>query len=152
MRIPDWTTAIVIGVMLIVCCRPHSNDRVRAIEQVGAANVSSLSVWSKSEKLIVGRAVVENRGVQQGVPVLSLAVELRNRSGHEVTIRLKRALVDPLRAMMFKVLPSHVVGTMDSLRRDGRRSRQQPPGSGRGVLGRASRSFALHRTLRWIHL
>jgi peptide/nickel transport system substrate-binding protein len=36
----------------------------------------------------------------------------------KVVIKLHRALVDPLRVMMFKVLPAHIVGASPSLRRD----------------------------------
>jgi peptide/nickel transport system substrate-binding protein len=37
---------------------------------------------------------------------------------HKVVIHLHRALVDPLRVMMFKILPNHVVGAAPSLSRD----------------------------------
>lgn len=36
----------------------------------------------------------------------------------KVTIHLTRAMVDPLRAMMFKILPAHVVGAAPGLKRD----------------------------------
>lgn len=37
---------------------------------------------------------------------------------HKVSIHLHRALVDPLRALMFKILPNHVVGAAPNLARD----------------------------------
>ncbi len=37
---------------------------------------------------------------------------------HKVVIHLHRALVDPLRVMMFKILPAHLVGAAPSLKRD----------------------------------
>ena len=36
----------------------------------------------------------------------------------QATIHLRRALVDPLRVMMFKILPSHVLGSLKALKRD----------------------------------
>jgi peptide/nickel transport system substrate-binding protein len=37
---------------------------------------------------------------------------------HRVAVYLKRAMVDPLRPMMFKILPTHELGSAPSLRRD----------------------------------
>ncbi len=36
----------------------------------------------------------------------------------KLTIKLKRASIDPLRSLMFKILPHHVVGSYTSLKRD----------------------------------
>ncbi len=48
---------------------------------------------------------------------------------HKVTIHLHRALVDPLRVMMFKILPNHVVGAAPSLSRDSEFAKN-PTGTG----------------------
>lgn len=40
------------------------------------------------------------------------------KNDHAVTITMTRALVDPLRGLMFKVLPAHVVGASPALKRD----------------------------------
>ena len=37
---------------------------------------------------------------------------------HSVTVHLSRAMIDPLRALMFKVLPAHLIGTASALKRD----------------------------------
>lgn len=36
----------------------------------------------------------------------------------KITIHLKRAMVDPMRIMMFKILPEHILGSAGSLKRD----------------------------------
>jgi peptide/nickel transport system substrate-binding protein len=53
-----------------------------------------------------------------------------SKSGpRKVTIKLRRASVDPLRAMLFKILPSHLLGSAPSLKRSSKFSKN-PVGTG----------------------
>lgn len=54
-----------------------------------------------------------------------------------VTIHLSRAMVDPLRAMLFKIVPSHILGSAPALKRDSSFAKA-PVGTGPYMFAKAS--------------
>lgn len=56
---------------------------------------------------------------------------------HRVVLRLTRAMVDPLRALMFKILPTHLTGAAPSLKRDSEFAKN-PIGTGPYIFVKAN--------------
>lgn len=76
------------------------------------AKLSADDVVATVRLLIAPASAIPNK---ERFAVLKSAEKI---DAHKVTVHLHRALVDPLRALMFKVLPNHVVGSAPALSRD----------------------------------
>jgi peptide/nickel transport system substrate-binding protein len=99
------------------------------VEQAGAAVTFTLREavkWHGSDKMLTADDVVTTvrllSSPQSDIPnrerfnVIRSAEKIDDKT---VTIHLTRALLDPLRAMLFKIVPAHVLGAAPALKRDG---------------------------------
>ena len=78
----------------------------------GEVKLSADDVVSTIRLIQAPQSAIPNR---ERFGVIKSAEKIDDR---KVVIRLHRAMVDPLRVMMFKILPNHVVGAAPSLGRD----------------------------------
>jgi peptide/nickel transport system substrate-binding protein len=99
------------------------------VEQAGAAVTFTLREgvkWHGGDKTLTADDVVTTvrllSSPQSDIPnrerfnVIRSAEKIDDKT---VTIHLTRALLDPLRAMLFKIVPAHVLGAAPALKRDG---------------------------------
>ena len=85
--------------------------------------VTAKDVATTVRLLLAAKSEIPNRERFQAISSAEVS------GSNKVTIRLRRAMADPLRVMMFKILPSHVLAGEKALKRTSKFARH-PVGSG----------------------
>ena len=79
MRTSLISLCLAVLAVMAFAASPDDKPKPSDGDQASAANRRG---WPETDEMVVGRLAIQDHGMQQGAHVLSVIVELKNRSGH----------------------------------------------------------------------